>query len=136
MKDTIEPSAKAIWEAVSYSVTEKGETNTEPTTDADWAALRNKAAAVTLPALKIAHDGEDKTPAYQYSAAEIEQLRKQNIDLWRENAQHMQTTTQRLIDDIEKHDLDAYLEDGVLLNQACEACHAEFWYRPQRRGMQ
>jgi hypothetical protein len=135
MKDTINPSAQALWKAVSYVATEAGTTETEPRTDADWAALRKHAdvlvragSLLILPTLKIAKD-QARTPAYQYTPVEIEQLRQQGLSSWREYSQRLQTTTQKLIGAIEKHDLPAYIELGAPINQACEGCHAQFWYR-------
>jgi len=142
MKDAINPNTRALWDAVSYTVTEKGATDTKPTTAADWAALRVKAdalkkaaATLMLPALKIADD-QQATPAYQYTPAEMEQLRQSNPDPWRRYADRLLSTTQRVIDDIEKQDVDAYVEDGAQINQACEGCHAEFWYRERQRRFQ
>lgn len=142
MNDTINPNVRALWNAVSYTVTEQGATDTKPTSEADWIALREKAdallkgaATLMLPALKITSDAAVKTPAYQYTPTEIEQLRRENADIWREYVQRLQATTQALIKDIENRDVEAYTEHGSPINQACEGCHADFWYRPSpRRG--
>lgn len=136
MKDTINPSAQALWKAVSYVATETGVTETEPKTEADWMALRKQAdtlakagAMLILPTLKIAND-KSRTPAYQYTPAEIEQLRQQEMPAWREYSQRLQTTTQQLIGAIDKRDLASYIELGAPINQACEGCHGQFWYKP------
>jgi hypothetical protein len=142
MKDTINPNAKALWEAVSYTVNEKGTTDTKPTTAADWAALRmnadalkKAAATLLLPALKIANDQQD-APTYQYTPAEIDLLRQMNPDPWRRYADRLLSTTLQVIADIEKQDVDAYVEDGAPINQTCEGCHSQFWYRRQQRRFQ
>ena len=136
MKETINPSAQALWKAVSYVATEAGVTETEPKTDADWVALRKHSDALAkagnmliLPVLKIA-DSQARTPAYQYTPREIEQLRQSNLSSWREYSQRLQTTTQQLTGAIDKQDLAAYIELGAQLNQACEGCHGQFWYKP------
>jgi len=125
--------------AVSYVATEAGTTETMPTTDDDWAGLRKRAdvlvkasATLMLPVLKIADAPAGKTPNYQYTPAEIEQLRSQNQNAWREYAVRLQNTTQQLIGTIERRDLNGFTELGVPLNQACEGCHSQFWYRPQQ----
>lgn len=140
MKDTINPNVRALWNAVSYTVTEQGVTDTKPATQADWDALHvnadtllKAAGTLILPALKLEDDPQQKTPDYQYSAAEIQTLRQQNPEGWREYAQRLQATTRQLIIDIEKQDVEAYTEHGSPINQACEGCHAEFWYRPPPR---
>ena len=136
MKDTINPSAQALWKAVSYVATEAGVTETEPKSEADWAALRKPAdtlakagVMLSLPTLKIAND-KSRTPAYQYTPAEIEQLRQQEMSAWRDYSQRLQATTQQLISAIDKRDLAAFIEQGAQINQACEGCHGQFWYKP------
>ncbi len=138
MRDTINPSSRAIWRAVSYTVTAEGTTETAPTTDADWQALRTEAESLLraatllmLPTLTVGDmQAAADRPGFQYTPAEIERLRVQQTDAWRSYAQQLQTTTLQVLKTIEQRDVNAYVEAGPPINQACEGCHGQFWYRP------
>lgn len=138
MRDTINPASRTLWRAVSYTVTAEGTTETAPTTDADWQALRAEAESLMrastllmLPTLKVGDmQAAADRPGFQYTPAEIERLRLQEMDAWRNYAQQLQTTTLQLLTTIERRDVTAYVEAGPPINQACEGCHGQFWYRP------
>lgn len=138
MRDTINPSSRNLWRAVSYTITAEGTTETAPTSDADWQALRAEAEALMraatllmLPTLKVGDlQAAADRPGFQYTPAEIERLRVQQTDAWRSYAQQLQTTTLQLMKTIEQRDVNAYVEAGPPINQACEGCHGQFWYRP------
>ena len=139
MKDTIDPAASALWTAVSYTATVEGITETMPETEEDWNALRARAdelikagALLMLPGLKV-NDLSVVPPDFQYSPAEIEQLVQQDPGLWRNYAERMQTTVLQLMEAIDRRDLVAYTELGPPINQACEGCHGQYWYRPMPR---
>lgn len=137
MKDSIEPAARKLWNAVSYVVSETGTQETSPQSNADWNALRDSAdvlmkTALTLqlPGLRIHADPDAERPDFQFSPEEIEARLSANPAPWRSYAQHMQTTTLQILGAIERRDLIEYTTMGVTLNEACEGCHAEYWYRP------
>lgn len=139
MKDTINPSARALWRAVSYVATVDGVTETRPETEEDWNALRGQAdalikagAMLMLPGLKV-NDLSAVPPPYQFTPAEIERLVQQDPGAWRNYAERMQTAVLQLMDAIDRRDLTAYTELGPPINQACEGCHAQYWYRPMPR---
>jgi Zn-dependent protease with chaperone function len=110
-----------------------------PETEEDWNALRARAdelikagALLMLPGLKV-NDLSVVPPDFQYSPAEIEQLVQQDPGLWRNYAERMQTTVLQLMEAIDRRDLVAYTELGPPINQACEGCHGQYWYRPMPR---
>lgn len=139
MKETINPSSRALWTAVSYVATVDGVTETMPETEEDWNALREQAdalikagAMLMLPGLKV-NDLSAVPPAYQYTPAEIERIIQQDPGAWRNYAERMQTSVLQLMDAIDRRDVAAYTELGPPINQACEGCHSQYWYRPMPR---
>lgn len=138
MSDTINPSARALWRAVSYTVTAEGTTETMPETDEDWEKLRAHAdtlvkagATLLLPALTVNAGPIGDRPEFQFPPAEIAQLMQQNKVAWTDNVRNMQTATFQILATIEQRDLQAYVEAGPALNATCESCHGQFWYKPQ-----
>jgi hypothetical protein len=136
MKD-IQPAATGLWTAVSYVVSAQGTQETAPQTDADWQALRSHAdillqasAMLQLPGLRVT-TGAMTTPAYQFTPSEIEQALSANPVPWQTFTEDMRTATLQILGAIERRDLLEYTQLGATLNEACENCHARYWYRPQ-----
>jgi hypothetical protein len=139
MKDIINPAANALWTAVSYTATAEGVAETMPETEEDWNLLRARAdelikagVLLMLPGLKV-NDLSVVPPAYQYTPSEIERLIQQDPGGWRNYAERMQTTVLQLMGAIERRDVTALMELGPPVNQACEGCHGQYWYRPMPR---
>lgn len=138
MNNSIDPAARGLWSAVSYVVTAEGTQETSPQSDADWNALRQHAdalmqaaAVLTLPGLRVNAEADVTTPDFQFTPREIEAAIGANPFPWRGYTQDMQMVTLQILGAIERRDVAEYMELGVTLNQACDGCHAEYWYRPQ-----
>jgi hypothetical protein len=138
MKDTIDPAARDLWAAVSYVVSAEGTQETSPETDEDWTRLRNRADALMqasmtlqLPGLRMHVDANAQRPDFQFMPREIEAAVADNPFPWRGYAQDMQMTTLQILGAIERRDLMEYSSLGVTLNDACDGCHGEYWYKPQ-----
>jgi hypothetical protein len=136
MKDTINPAALKLWRAVSYEVSTEGSKETKPTTAEDWAQLRAQTEqlisagfALRAPTLTLA-PSTNSVPAFQYSPSEITELLQQNNRPWRNYAEQMQATLLQLLTSIEQRNIDSFTEQGAVLNQSCEGCHAQYWYKP------
>jgi len=139
MQSVIDPNAQALWTAVSYVATESGVKETMPVTDADWDALLQ--SAITLAesgnALLVADrpvadaSYETERRAFQFSAAEIAERRVKGAENWDVIARGMQDLVLETLDAVQRRDIFALTEKGAVINEACEACHASFWYRPQ-----
>ena len=108
-----------------------------PQTNEDWATLRT--SAITLVeagnALLIPNRTTDPAdpnieyPEYMYTSEEIQALTETNRDVWRSYIQEMQFSTQATLEAIERRDVLGLIETGARINNACEGCHADFWYR-------
>lgn len=139
MTALVAPNAEALWNAVSYVVTAEGATETLPQTDADWEKLRASAIALIeagnmlmVPGRAILSGKESAESAgFQLSADEIAQLIAEDAQTWDAYAQRMQESTRLTLQAIELRDLMGLTEWGATINEACEACHAQYWYRPQ-----
>lgn len=138
MNDMIQTNAIELWQAVRYVVTEDGVAeDVAPETDADWERLR--ISAITLieagNALMLPGRMMDMTPVgadypdFQYRPEEIQAMLENDPDTWRYYIQAMQFSTKATLEAIEKHDLLGLIDLGARINNSCQGCHAEFWYR-------
>jgi len=137
MKNLIQPSADTLWKAVSYVVTGEGTTETQPETTEDWERLRTSALALIeagnalmLPGRQVAAGMAEEYPEFQYRPEEIETLIAENPDSWNRYAQSMQALTRDTLRAIEFRDLMGLTDFGARINEACQDCHGQFWYRP------
>jgi hypothetical protein len=137
MKEQIAPNATAIWEAVSYVVNAEGTTETAPSTEADWEALRANAIALmgatrllrelTLP---VAEPGAAAAADFQYSPDEVAARRAQDPDGWLRTLDTLEANTLQTMSSISRRNVDAFTEVNASINDACRGCHALYWYRP------
>lgn len=138
MNMLIQPNADTLWRAVRYVVSEDGvQEDIQPTTDADWEQLRQSAVdlmaagnALLLPGRVVADAPADA--AYKYEPDEIQALLAADPAMWRYYIQQLQLTTQATLESINNRDVDGLLDTGAAINNACQGCHADFWYRPPR----
>ena len=138
MNEVMELNARTIWNAVSYIVTADGVEERFPRSDEEWNTLLQAARNLMSGGEALMLDSRPVDPAFdpaswpnwQYTPAEIETMRSEDPDNWRYYLVDMQGAVTRIIDAINRRDLLAYGELGVLLNQACQGCHSSFWYKP------
>jgi len=138
MRDVIEPNAQRIWRAVSYTATAGGVEETMPINDMDWDGLHQSAIVLVEAGHGLTVENRDIGSAayelvrqdFQYTGDEIAALRIQNSDDWNAIAVEMGVLAREVLDTIDRRDIFALTETGAELNQACEACHAAYWYRP------
>lgn len=138
MTDTVMPNAESLWNAVSYVATAEGVTESQPETDADWAALRDSANALIAAGDELLNTNREiltsafdpSTARYQFTPDEIKQLLAEDPEPWRAYVQELQDTTRMTLQAIERRDLMGLVEFGAEINEACEGCHATYWYRP------
>jgi hypothetical protein len=138
MNKLIDPSAQNIWQAVSYVVTDKGVSESQPETTEDWERLRTSALALIeagnalmLPGRQVdLPQNSADYPDYQYRPDEIAALIAIDPDSWNRYAQDMQLLTRDTLTAIGFRDLMGLSDFGARINEACQDCHAQFWYRP------
>ena len=69
-------------------------------------------------------------PDYQFRPEEIQALVESDAENWRAYIKQMQFFTRTTLETIEEKDLLGLMETSAAINNACQGCHAEFWYRP------
>lgn len=138
MSGTIAPTADIIWGAVGEVDGPKGPIEKKPTTDKDWAELRQKVVsmaeaanllavpgrAVLLPGQKLANPAGpgDLTP--EKAEAKI----KAEWPAWLAFTQTLQNSALETLKKVDAKDVDGFVEAGGAIDEACEACHKQFWY--------
>ena len=139
MTTMIVPNAQALWNSVSYVVTSEGATETLPQTDEDWTRLRASAIALIEGGNALMVPGREVVggfavagaPAFQFTPEEIAQRVADDPQVWLRYVQELQESTRLTLQAIELRDVMGLTEWGAQINDACEGCHAQFWYRPQ-----
>jgi hypothetical protein len=138
MKDMIDPVADNIFDAVWWDNTAKGVVEHKPTTDEDWEKI--KTGAVTLAEgielLKIprllAPPGDVNNSLGPHppelSPVEIRARIDKDPVLWIAKIQALRNVGLEVLDIVKKRDVDGLWQAGGDLENACEACHLEYWY--------
>ncbi len=131
------PNADRIWRAVSYIANEQGITETMPETDEDWSMLRDSANALIAAGdtlrdtdREIYDDFDASTASFQFTPDEVQQLLAEDPQTWQSYIERMQDDTRMTLQAIELRDLTGLVDFGARINEACEGCHAAYWYRP------
>jgi hypothetical protein len=138
MKNTIAPTADALWNAVGSESTAAGTKDLAPSSDAEWAALRQKAQLLVDSAKAIIEDKRvvarpgqklkdppgpgDFTP--EQAQAAIAKERAPFVAF----ATAMQGIGNDYIAAIDKKNVEAFTDIGGKLDEVCEACHTKYWY--------
>lgn len=143
MRHAVAPSAESLWRAVSYVATDAGITETAPQSDEDWNRLRDSANALIAAADELmitereilTNAFDPATASFQYSPNEIRDMLTEDPEPWRNYARLLQDRTRMTLQAIEFRDLMGLVEFGAQINEACEGCHASYWYRPPEMMM-
>ncbi len=138
MLDTVAPTADVMWSAVGTVSTPTGSKDLAPSTDAEWAAVRQKAVLLmevanllVVDGRVVAHPGQtmkdppgetDLTPAQAQAA--IDKDRAAFVGF----AAAFQGAAGDMLAAIDKRDVEAYSTAGGTLDEVCESCHTRFWY--------
>lgn len=138
MNTVVQPNVLQLWQAVRYVATADGvEEDVSPRSDEDWQRLRTSAITLIETSNALQLPGrlmdipvpDEETPDYMYRSEEIQTLVEADPELWNSYIQQMQFFTKATLETIEKRDVLGLIETGAAINNACEGCHAEFWYR-------
>ena len=137
MASLIDPPADAIWNSVRVVSDENGITEYYPETDEEWAALRASAVsiieganALMMPGRRVAPPGaEGEFPEYEFTPEEVEALLAADRTAWVGFARNLQDEARQVLMAIDSRDTDGLSEYGAYLDEACEACHSNYWYR-------
>jgi len=138
MSGPIDKAADFLWDSVGTESSPKGPVDKLPKNDKEWAAVREQAVLLAeasnllmMEGRVVAHPGQklenppgegDLTP--EQSLAAINADRATFVGF----ARALQATAASALKATEARDVDALLEAGGQIDEACEACHKKFWY--------
>jgi cytochrome c556 len=142
MDTRIDPAADALWDAVAFIVSEKGEEDRRPRTPAEWAAVRKNARALIRAAAELGTPGRrvsavDTSPGPgELHASDIQHRIDADPAAFRKRARALQAAVQKALATIDAKDADALMNAGGVIDAACEACHVVYWYPQQLQDHQ
>jgi cytochrome c556 len=140
MESIVMPSAQSIWDSVAVNVTEKGIIETKPQTDEDWDKLRWQAVTLVeatnllvMPGRRAAHPGAtSENPGSELEPAQIQALIDKQRPSFIAHAHVLHEAAMGALRAIDARNIDGISEAGGTIDEACESCHLQFWYPPQK----
>jgi hypothetical protein len=142
MQAFIDPSADAIWESVSTTVTSKGVEEKKPQNDAEWKAIRlhairliEGASLLQVPGRKVVQEGGKIEDDHVEGNAKLEDIvanLAKDPASFAAAARTLQTAALAVLAAIDARDLQRIGETGAALDAACESCHLNYWYPNQK----
>jgi hypothetical protein len=143
MDGIIDPAADVLWDSVAYIATTRGIEDRQPRTDEEWKRVRTSAITLieaanllSMPGRRVAvPDAVTGTaPATgELSHAEIQQRIDSTHDSFTQLARNLQDSGLKALAAIQAKDAQRLMEAGGTIDEACEACHATYWYPHQNR---
>lgn len=138
MANMIDPVADNIFDAVWWDSTATGVVEHKPTTDEDWDKV--KTGAITLaegiellkmprlfaPAGDVNNSLGPNPP--ELSPVQIKAKIDKDPVLWIAKIQALRNVSLEVLDVVKKRDVKALWDASADLDNACEACHLEYWY--------
>ena len=136
MQTMIDPNADFIWQSVASIISAEGTQERRPSTDEEWAELRNRAVTMLeasnlllVRGRAVAKPGQtSEFPELELRHEEIATLIDGDRAAWTERAHTLHDKTLVALNAIESKDADALLNSGDGIDQACEGCHIKYWY--------
>jgi hypothetical protein len=138
MRDMIDPASDFVFDAVKVESTKTGNVERLPRTDADWDRIRIGAVTLAegISLLKIprpfAPPGDENNSsgpeATELSPAQIKAKLEADPVLWNAKIEALRNVGLEVLEIVKNRKTDELFEAGGNLDQACEACHIEYWY--------
>ena len=138
MGHMIDPAADIIFDSVWSDSTAAGVVEHKPTTEEDWEKVET--GAITLiegvELLKVVRPFAPPGDVNQSVGPDAPELSptqiKEKVDkdpvLWLAKIQAVRNVGLEVLDVVKKKDSEKLFEAGSDLDEACEACHVEYWY--------
>ena len=145
MESVIDPIADNIFDAVASDSSETGLKEIRPTTDEDWAKVRQGAVTLAegMNLLKIprpiapAGDTNNSSGpnAPELSPEQIQAKIDQDRALWNKRADELRDTAIKVLALVKAKNADGLFQAGSELDRACENCHLEYWYPGDKKAV-
>jgi len=145
MRFTIDPAGDYVFDAVTWDISKKGIIETKPRNEEDWEKV--KIGAVTLaeaiyllkvprpfaPAGDVNNSTGPNPP--ELSPAQIQAKLDKDPVLWDAKIEALRNAAKEVMEIAGRKDVDALFEASADLDNACEACHLEYWYPGDRAAV-
>jgi hypothetical protein len=141
MQALVDPSADAIWESVTTTITKTGVEEKQPHTDAEWHELRLKAirliegaGLLQVEGRKVVQPGVKLEDDHVQTNAKLEDIVASignNPAAFTSAALTLQTSAIEILAAIDARDVSRIGQAGTALDAACESCHLTYWYPKQ-----
>ena len=139
MEQFIDPTSDFVFDAVVFDVTDKGTTETAPSSEEEWATVEKGAWQLAEGAnlLMIPRNAEPPgaaqprkpgEPAPQLSGPEIDAKINADRPKWNKFADGLRVASLNALKTVKARKADNVLAAGTEIDRACEACHLEYWY--------
>jgi hypothetical protein len=151
----VDPSSDVVFEAVSTTISIRGQETKTPKTDHEWALVRNNALTLVeagnllmMPGRRIASPASmaaadalaerstsvaEKASAIELTPDQIAKLVASDRATWIARAQELVAAATQALNATEKRDADALLDSGDAIDAACEHCHLKYWYPKSKK---
>jgi len=138
MKYMIDPVSDNVFDAVWWDTTKAGVVKHEPKTQDDWDRVQTGAVSLAegIELLKIrrpwtpsgdVNKSTGPNPP-ELSPTEIQAKLDKDPVLWDAKIQALRNAALEIVEVAKKKDAGALFAAGEDVDQACEACHLEYWY--------
>ena len=138
MRDFIDPASDYVFDAVGTVITRGKLVETIPRTDEDWDKVRAGGVMLAEGAylLKVprpfapAGDENNSTgpDPEELSPAQIRAKLEKDPVLWNAKIEALRNVGLEVLEIVKKRNADELWDAADNLDQACEACHLEYWY--------
>jgi hypothetical protein len=138
MAEQVDPAADFLWESVATVSGPKGTEEKQPRTDAEWKAVRRQALLLVeganllmMDGRVVAHPGqtlESPPGPTDFAPPRAETEINAHRAEFNAFALGLLNAGNEALQAIETHNVDAFLEAGGTIDEACEGCHKRFWY--------
>jgi hypothetical protein len=146
MRDMIDPASDYVFDAIGGVDNRKGSLETLPKTEGDWDKVRTGAVMLAEGAylLKVprpfAPPGDENNSTgpdpEELSPAQITAKLEHDPVLWNAKIEALRNVGLQVLDIVKRKDAKEMWDAADNLDQACEACHLEFWYPGEKAFLQ
>jgi len=139
MQNIVDPLSDNIFEAVAVDISAKGVVESKPTTDEDWARVKQGAVALAeatnllmIPRRVAPTNDNVAKNAGELPPDEVEKRIRADRAKWLTHVNGLRIEAEKVFDIVEKRDVDGLFNVGADIDKACETCHLEYWYPGDR----
>ncbi len=142
MLSLIDPSADAIWNSVSTTITKAGTEDKQPRTDQEWREVRRSAIALIeganlllIKGRQVAAQGvKSENPGIEEGPQEVQRLLDADWASYVKFAYKLHDSGVQALAAIDAKKPADLVAVGGRIDEACEQCHQRYWYPNQNKS--